>query len=231
MIHDPSRDIFSDTGGWIVVHRVKDDWEISLIRAAFAHAELPFKVEERVEDGRKRVVIAVPTHVEEDATELLLRVVEVVDREPARTEVEAEQAPFIRATPTDVPRITIATRDDLGEIVHVEGYGFELAVGPEPYYVVPEEDWEEFTDFSAQRQEFSILLEKEYETLYAWLRGEKRFGDFLRLVETTYRGTEDEDRPEDFLRAAGWMLAVLVGIAALVAVFRWLEGLTTGVDG
>ncbi|MAF12749.1 hypothetical protein CMK11_20050 [Candidatus Poribacteria bacterium] len=231
MIHDPNRDIFSDTGGWVVVHRAKDDWEISLIRAAFAHAELPFKVEEIVEDGRKRVAIAVPTEAEEAATELLLRVVEVVDREPTPEGVQTDEAPFIRATPTDLPRTTIAAKEGLGEIVHVEGYGFELAVGPEPHYVVSEEDWEEFTDFSAQRQEFSILLEKEYETLYAWLRGEKRFGDFLRLVERTYRGNGDDDRPEDFLRAAGWMLAVLVGIAALVGVFRWLEGLTTGAAG
>lgn len=231
MIHDPDRDIFSATGGWIVVHRATDEWEVGLVRAAFAHAELPFKVEERVQDGRKRVVILVPSNVEEEATELLLRVVAVVDREPASVEEDTEERPFVRAAPTDVPRATIASRDDLGEIVHVEGHGFELAVGPEPHYVVSEDDWEEFTDFSAQRQEFSILLEKEYENLYRWLRGEKRFGDFLRLVETTYRGPGDDDRPEDFLRAAGWMLAVLAGIAALVAAFRWLEGLTAGVEG
>ncbi|MBT5711528.1 hypothetical protein HOI71_10830, partial [Candidatus Poribacteria bacterium] len=192
---------------------------------------LPFKVEEIVEDGRKRVAIAVPTEAEEEATELLLRVVEVVDREPTPDAPPPDDAPFIRATPTDLPRTTIAAKDGLGEIVHVEGFGFELGVGPEPHYVVPQEDWEEFTDFSAQRQEFSILLEKEYERLYAWLRGEKRFGEFLRLVESTYRGNGDEDRPEDFLRAAGWMLAVLAGIAALVALFRWLEGLTTSAPG
>ena len=230
MIYDRNRDIFTDTGGWAVVHRVKDDWEISLIQAAFTHADLPFKVDEIVEDGRKRVVIAVPSEAEEDATELLLRVVQVVDREPSAAPEPVADAPFIRAAPTDVQRTAIAARDGLGEIVHAEGYGFELAVGPEPYHVVREEDWEEFTDFSAQRQEFSILLEKEYETLHTWLKAEKRFGDFLRLVETTYRGS-DEDRPEDFLRAAGWMLAVLIGIAGIVAAFRWLEGLTTGAAG
>ncbi len=230
MIHDPNRDIFTDTGGWSVVHRVADDWEVSLIQAAFAHAELPFKVEEVLEDGRKRVVIAVPAEAEEDATELLLRVVQVVDREPAAAAEATDDPPFIKAAPTDVPRSIIASKEGLGEIVHAEGYGFELAVGPEPYYLVSEDDWEEFTDFSAQRQEFSILLEKEYERLHAWLKAEKQFGDFLRLVETTYRGN-DEDGPEDFLRAAGWMLAVLIGIAGIVAAFRWLEGLTTGAAG
>jgi hypothetical protein len=230
MIHDPNRDIFSGTGGWAIVHRVKDEWEVSLIQAAFTHAELPFKIDELVEDGQKRIAIAVPAEAEEEATELLLRVVQVVDREPAAAPQAAEDAPFIRAAPTDIPRTIIAAKDGLGEIVHAEGYGFELAVGPEPYHVVREEDWEEFTDFSAQRQEFSILLEKEYETLHTWLKSEKRFGEFLRLVETTYRGS-DEDRPEDFLRAAGWMLAVLIAIAGVVAAFRWLEGLTTGATG
>ncbi|MDA1192804.1 MAG: hypothetical protein O3A46_14115 [Candidatus Poribacteria bacterium] len=228
------RDIFNATGGWSIIHRTRDNWEASLIQAALAHAEIPFKVDDSTEenDGKGRYVIAVPVQFEEDGLDAVMRVVEVIDRdEPSKSDIADEAAPVIRATPTDVPISVIASRAGLGEIHHIEGHGYELRVGEEPYFVVPEDAWGEFTDFSAQRQEFGILLEKEYESLHTWLREERRFGDFLRLVESTYRGSTEDDAPEDFLRAAGWMVAAIVGVGLLVLVFRWLEGMTTGANG
>ena len=53
--------------------------------------------------------------------------------------------------------------------------------------MVEEDRWEEFTDFSAQRQEFSILIRHEYPNLSQWLRREKLFAEFTYLVEATYR--------------------------------------------
>jgi hypothetical protein len=238
MLNESNRDVFNATGGWTIIHRAGDDWEINLIRAAFSHAQIPHKiVEERDSDRRLWSAVAVPVEVEDEALETLLRVVNVAQA-PAtsddRTEVVSEPSdgdePFaVRAVATDVPVRLIAEREGIGSIVHVEGHGYELCVGPEPYFIVPDERWEEFTDFSAQRQEFAILLEKEFAPLYRWLRDEKKFGDFLKLVESTYRGSAEEDTPEHFLRAAGWMLAILLGIVALVALVRWLEGLTLGV--
>ena len=60
-------------------------------------------------------------------------------------------------------------------------------MGEAPYYMVEEDRWEEFTDFSAQRQEFSILIRHEYPNLSLWLRREKLFAEFTHLVEATYR--------------------------------------------
>lgn len=232
------RDVFNATGGWTVIHRTADDWEISLIRAAFARAQIPHKiVEERDRNRRSRSAVAVPVEVEEEALETLLGVVDLVQAPSPSEESEETKPPdetvsfAVRAVATDVPLRLIAEREGLGSIVHVEGHGYELCVGPEPYFIVPDERWEEFTDFSAQRQEFAILLEKEFPSLYRWLRKEKKFGEFLKLVESTYRGSTEEDTPEHFLRAAGWMLAILLGIGGLVALVRWLEGLTLGGAG
>ncbi|GIX07021.1 MAG: hypothetical protein KatS3mg115_1424 [Candidatus Poribacteria bacterium] len=233
---DPARDIFNATGGWTIVHRTSDDWEVSLIRAALGRAEIPHKVDTPREDRNPHLfAVGVPVEFEEEALDVIMQVVEILNAErldpkeadqPERSEA-APEAP-VRAAATDVPIRVIAAKEGLGELVHIEGHGYEIRVGPEPYYVVPEDRWEEFTDFSAQRQEFAILLEKEYERLYRWLRAQRRFGDFLRLVESTYRGTPEEDSPEDFLRAAGWMLAVILGLAAVIGLFRWIEALTTG---
>ncbi|MBM3214911.1 hypothetical protein FJZ36_08355 [Candidatus Poribacteria bacterium] len=231
MEHDASRDVFNATGGWSVVHHVRDDWDLSLIRAALTHAEIPHKVrDDKMEDGSRVHVIAVPVESEDEAMDVLMRVAAATDPSARSADDELAQdspATHVRAIATDVSLRLVAEREDVGQIVHIEGHGYELRVGPEPYYIVPDDRWEEFTDFSAQRQEFAILLEKEFESLYRWLRAEKRFGDFLRLVESTYRGSPDDDSPEHFFRAAAWMLAILLAIAALVAVFRWLEGMTT----
>lgn len=224
------------TGGWTVIHRTSDEWEISLLHAAFARERIPHRIVEEGEKGRRvQRAVTVPVEVEEEAVEVLLRVMEIVQTPPLSersSEPTDETASFaVRAVATDVPLRLIAEREGIGSIVHVEGHGYELCVGPEPYFIVPDERWEEFTDFSAQRQEFAILLEKEFPSLYRWLRKEKKFGEFLKLVESTYRGSTEEDTPEHFLRAAAWMLAILLGIVGLVAFVRWLEGLTLGVAG
>jgi len=113
---------------------------------------------------------------------------EQIVTEPMPTEGEERQ-------PGDVPSVAptvgqsalIAGREGIGEIFHILGRGYELRVGPEPYYLVEENRWEEFTDFSAQRQEFSILLKGEYPELFKWLKEEKLMAEFIKLVESTYQ--------------------------------------------
>jgi hypothetical protein len=220
-------------GGWTVVYRSRDGWAASLVQTALVHAKIPNRTGQ--ETGGRGVVfrtVAVPEESESAALDVVLRVVDALAAPERRgTEAGDELPEPPRAIPTDVPVRVIAERESIGAIAHIEGYGFELRVGPAPYWVVPEEQWEEFTDFSAQRQEFAILLEKEYSRLYRWLRAEKKFGEFLRLVESTYRGAADEDTPAQFLRAAGWMVLAVAGIVALIAAFRWIESLTFGVAG
>ena len=81
----------------------------------------------------------------------------------------------------------MAERESIGSVVYVAGQGYEIRVGPEPYVTVPESDWEEFTDFSAQRQEFVILLRHEYPDLFEWIQEEKLLAEFIRLIEMTYQ--------------------------------------------
>ena len=231
-------DIFADSGGWAVVHRVSDEWELTLIRAAYVHAEIPFKLQSMTaESGERQMALAVPVEREEEAVDLLLRVVQVVDHDgdDANAADEArdtqEEEPLVRATPADSPIRTLAEREGFGEIVYREGFGYELRVGPEPYAVVLEEDWEGFTDLSAQRTEFGILLKNDYKDLYNWLRAERKLGDFLRLVESTYRGPMGMDTPWDLLRGAAWMVAAIAAIALLLFLVRWLQGPVPPVAG
>jgi hypothetical protein len=223
-------DIYSDTGGWTLVHQLADEWELTLIRAAFVHAQIPVRMQSQSTDsGVDRMTVLVPAEHEEEATDVLLRVVQAVDHrgEPGdtsqdRPEGDAEE-PIVRATPADATTTTLAEREGIGEILHRQGFGYELRVGPEPYAVVLEEDWEQFTELSAQRTEFAIHLSKEFKDLYGWLRAESKYAGFVRLVEATYQGPMADDTPSDFLRGAAWMGAAIVAIALLLLLFRWLQ--------
>ena len=98
-----------------------------------------------------------------------------------------EEDSLPKVTAADLEEVSVAEREGIGEIIHCIGRGYELHVGPEPYSMVEEHRWEEFTDLSAQRHEFSILLKHEYPELLAWLKHEKLMAEFIRLVESTYR--------------------------------------------
>ena len=89
--------------------------------------------------------------------------------------------------PDDSTELIMAEREGIGSVVYVTEQGYEIRVGPEPYITVPENDWEEFTDFSAQRQEFVILLRHEYPDLFEWIQEGKLLAEFIRLIEMTYQ--------------------------------------------
>ena len=228
---DSKRDIFTNSGGWRLIHSVppapagSDEWRLRVIETALIHAETPFKTR-RAPDGF--IDILAPAEYAVEAELALMRVAEALNAAPSPPEPEepeeaaaSAEAPMEDPAEPEIPPAEqiLSSEPGLGEIAHLSGVGYELRVGPEPHYAIPEAEWEEFLDISAQRQEFAILLEKEYERLYGHLRAEKRFADFIRLVERIYRGADAEDAPGDFLRAAGWMLAaglVLAGLAALL---------------
>lgn len=181
----------TETSNWVEIYRTVDEWEVKLIQATLANQHIrcrPIHVQ-----GAQEVMVLVPPEDEVEALEIASRiglaiaVDEASDGQPSRAETAVEGSDLPSATPAAAEVMLIAEREGIGAIVHYIGRGYELQVGPEPYGMVEEERWEEFTDFSAQRQEFSILLKHEYPTLFQWLKQDKLMAEFIRLVESTYR--------------------------------------------
>jgi hypothetical protein len=196
------RDTRSNTAwNWLVVYTTTDEWTARLMKAALAGERIRCKL---VMSQRGDYLVTVPDIREIEALEVVSRVeialseyaLERAMEESGRLDElskftrapDEEEGSYIpKAAPAAVEKMVIASREGVGEIVHYIDHGYELRVGPEPYYMVEEARWGEFTDFSAQRHEFSILLRTEYPKLYEWLKRNKMMGEFIRLVESTYR--------------------------------------------
>ena len=187
-----------DTHDWIEIHRTNDEWEVKLIQATLSAQQIRCRPLELREE-RQTAILVEPEH-EVEAMELVSRIgVAVTDNEMATLSEEAAEALKQRdmtvaqentnqkADPGDSTELVFAEREGIGSVVYVAGQGYEIRVGPEPYVTVPERDWEEFTDFSAQRQEFVILLRHEYPDLFEWIQDGKLLAEFIRLIEMTYQ--------------------------------------------
>ena len=187
-----------DTNEWVEIHRTDDEWEVKLVQATLSAQQIRCRpIELKAE--RQTVLLVAPEH-EVTAMELVSRIgVAVADNEMvSRSEETAEvlkqrdmavvQEDTTEASdPRDSSEIIMAEREGIGSVVYVAEQGYEIRVGPEPYVTVPESDWEEFTDFSAQRQEFVILLRHEYPDLFEWIQDGKLLAEFIRLIEMTYQ--------------------------------------------
>ena len=186
------------TPEWVEIHRTNDEWEVKLIQATLSAQQIRCRPIELREE-RQTVLLVEPQH-EVEAMELVSRIgVAVTDNEMATQAEEAAEALKQRdmtvvqedrsqqIDPGDSTEIVFAEREGIGSVVYMAGQGYELRVGPEPYVIVPERDWEEFTDFSAQRQEFVILLRHEYPDLFEWIQDGKLLAEFIRLIEMTYQ--------------------------------------------
>ncbi len=185
-----------DTANWIEIYRTSDEWEIKLNQATLGAQQIrcrPVPVKEE----RETALFVDPEH-EVIALELMSRIdVAIADSEltsQSEEKAEALKQRDMAATAEDNQQsvmdsgeILMAQREDVGSVVYVAGKGYELRVGPEPYITVAEKDWDEFTDYSAQRQEFIILLRHEYPTLYEWIQDEKLLAEFIKLIEMTYQ--------------------------------------------
>ena len=187
-----------DTGEWVEIHRTSDEWEAQLVQTTLNAQQIRCRPIELKEE-RQTVLLVAPEH-EVEAMELVSRIgVAVTDNEMATQSEEAAKALKQRdmavvqddtnqqTAPEDSSELIMAEREGIGSVVYVAGQGYELRAGPEPYVTVPENDWEEFTDFSAQRQEFVILLRHEYPDLFEWIQEEKLLAEFIRLIEMTYQ--------------------------------------------
>jgi hypothetical protein len=86
--------------------------------------------------------------------------------------------------------VLLAEKDDVGEILYYEEDDkYELRLDMEFYkrsHFMSGEEWEEFIDFSAQRQEFFILLKEKYPELAALIKENKMRPSFLKLIEYSY---------------------------------------------
>ena len=187
-----------DTGEWVEIHRTGDEWEVKLIQATLSAQQIRCRPIE-LKQERQTALLVEPEH-EVEAMELISRIDAIVtDNEMAAQSEEAAEALKQRdmtvvqentsqqEVPGDSSELIFAEREGIGSVVYVAGQGYEIRVGPEPYITVPESDWEEFTDFSAQRQEFVILLRHEYPELFEWIQEGKLLADFIRLIEMTYQ--------------------------------------------
>ena len=187
-----------DTSEWVEIHRTSDEWEANLIQTTLNAQQIRCRPIELKAEKQTALLVG-PEH-EVEAMELVSRIgVAVTDNEMVARSQEAADALKQRdmavaqedtpqdSDPGDSSVVTMAAREGIGSVVYVAGQGYEIRVGPEPYVTVPESDWEEFTDFSAQRQEFVILLRHEYPDLFEWIQEEKLLAEFIRLIEMTYQ--------------------------------------------
>ena len=229
-----------DTPEWVEIHRTSDEWEVKLIQATLSAQQIRCRPIELREE-RQTALFVEPEH-EVEAMELVSRIgVAVTDNEMAtRSEETAEalkqrdmtvaQEDTIQDSDLgDSSEITMSAREGIGSVVYVAGRGYELRVGPEPYITVAENDWEEFTDFSAQRQEFVILLRHEYPDLFEWIQDGKLLAEFIRLIEMTYqegaptlphrsRGATDADESDAPPYHPLAQLSLTIAVISLIAV-------------
>ena len=185
-----------DTSDWVEIYRTGDEWEVKLVQATLGAQQIRCRPVQ-VKQERQTALFVAPEH-EITALELVSQIdVAIADNEITSQSEETAEALKQRdmaavaeedqQLAADSGEILLAQREDIGSVVYVEGQGYELRVGSEPYVTVAENDWEEFTDFSAQRQEFVMLLRHEYPVLYAWIQEEKLLAEFIRLIEMTYQ--------------------------------------------
>ena len=229
-----------DTPEWVEVHRTSDEWEVKLIQATLSAQQIRCRPIELKEE-RQTALLVEPEH-EVEAMELISRIDAIVtDNEMAEKSEEAAEALKQRdmtvaqedtrqqADLGDSTELVFAEREGIGSVVYVAGQGYEIRVGPEPYVTVPENEWEEFTDFSAQRQEFVILLRHEYPDLFEWIQDGKLLAEFIRLIEMTYqegapplphraRGATDAEESDMTPYHPLAQLSLTVAVISLIAV-------------
>ena len=184
-----------DTSNWVEIYRTNDEWEIKLIQATLGTQQIRCRPVQ-VKQERQTALFVAPEH-EVTALELVSRIdVAIanneVEKQSEETAAKLKQRDMAAVAEeelmsADSGEMVLAQREDIGSVVYVAGHGYELRVGSEPYTTVAEKDWEEFTDYSAQRQEFFILLRHEYPELFDWIQQEKLLAEFTRLIEMTYQ--------------------------------------------
>ena len=206
-------DLLFSTDDWVEIYRTTDEWESNLIQTMLSNEQIRCRPDYlRNADRQRQIILSVHPEDRISALEIVSRTGLAITNEEYENQYGADESEarlkrVDEASGSDLPQSTateetaaiIGEREEIGKIAHYAGQGYELQVGPTPYYMVEEDRWEEFIDFSAQRQEFSILIRHEYPDLALWLRQENLLPEFIRLVESTYRDvppSRSENRQE-----------------------------------
>ena len=215
----------------IEIYSTFDQWNAQLIQTQLKREGIQSLTKQRqTNSGSREIALFVGLEDEVSAKEIVSHIDLVIidsnlkNKAVSTEEIVTTESETPKNTPTDISSITIADRGGIGKVVHHVGYGYELQIGLEPYYIVGEDQWEEFTDFSAQRQEFSILLKHEYPELFKWLKGHKMMMEFIRLIESTYRDVPplrsrlEPDGGQRFRYSKLTLVGLMFALIALLAI-------------
>ena len=170
---------------WVEIYCTDDNWKLELIKTLLSRNEIVCRP-----DHGSQIRIYVEPSDEELAREIISQVdVAFAEHQllEKSTHFQEKNDSILENFSVDIGYINLAESHGIGKILQYPDQRIELQVGPEPYHVFSEETWEEFTDFSAQRQEFLILLRHEYPDLLKWLKSQKLLAQFIRLVQSSYQ--------------------------------------------
>jgi hypothetical protein len=192
-----------DEEDWSVVYSTTDSWEAELVRSALLSEGIRATVRSTKGDRKSRHdIVSVPAPKVTEAQMVIRRTSIVIskkedilaEQEELASQAEVEdyeiEQPVISETKPTGESVLVAEKDDVGKILYYEEDDkYELRLEMEFYknsHFMPGEEWEEFIDFSAQRQEFFILLKEKYPRLAALLKENKMRPSFLKLIEYSY---------------------------------------------
>ncbi len=190
---------------WVVVHSTTDLWEAEVIRSALLNENIPAIVKSvkgkekgtqqndisvSISKVREAEMVIYRTSIVISKKEEMLAEQEEADSQPAVEDYSPDEEPAAVTVSLASEPVILAEKDDVGMILYYQAddaYELRLDMGEyKAAHFMPAEEWEDFIDFSAQRQEFFILLREKYPKLAAFLKENKMRPGFLRLVEYSY---------------------------------------------
>jgi len=186
---------------WTEVYRTTDLWEAEVIRTALLNESIRANVKS-IKGAKKETqknVVSVPGVKVNEAQMVIDRTSIVIAKKDDIT-AEQEEATPQASVGNEVPEavtveltsepVVVAEKDDVGEILYYQAEDvYELRLAMEDYkatHRMSAEEWEDFIDFSAQRQEFFILLKERYPQLASYLKENKMRPNFLKMIEYSY---------------------------------------------
>lgn len=202
--------IFAKRGGrsdWESVYSTTDAWEAELIRSALISENVnaivrsnEFVVDHLGKKRRKHSVYVSP--LSKRQAELVIQRASIVISKKEDIMAEQEyvashvQKARYEEEPADIDMsqpeepVLLAEKEGVGKVLYYEvkdvyELRLEFSFYKESHFMNAEE-WDEFTNFSAQRQEFFILLKEKYPRLATLLKENKKRADFLKLIEYSY---------------------------------------------
>ena len=207
---------------WKTVYTTTDRWEAELVRSALVNQNIRaiIRTEKLAHNisGKSEQRNTVSVHESKlKEAELVIRRTSMVIAK--KDEIIAEQAEIeakedfneskeesdtfdvndIIVRPIGEP-ILLAEKEGVGKIFFYEEKDtYELRLDMEFYkesHFMNGEEWDEFTNFSAQRQEFFILLKEKYPKLASLLKEKKMRPDFLKLIEYSYGKSQPPRKKE-----------------------------------